>query len=120
MIVKRPLDSHRLRSALPPDFGWIDHRLLRDGYFTIHPDLTLKPNKSFTRAKLLRLIRQIYEKKGWMPQMLTGEARPTADGKSFSFADARLGAAFSCCEIIANTAAFTGQRIERVGLRSPL
>jgi len=32
MILKRPLDSHRLRSALPPGFGWIDHRLLREGY----------------------------------------------------------------------------------------
>jgi len=32
MILKRPLDSHRLRSALPPGFGWIDHRLLRQGY----------------------------------------------------------------------------------------
>ncbi len=55
--------------------------LLRDGYFTIHPDLTLKPSKPFSRAKMLRLMRQIYEKKGWMPQLQTGEAKPTADGK---------------------------------------
>lgn len=32
MIIKRPLDSHRLRSALPRGFGWIDHRFLTDGY----------------------------------------------------------------------------------------
>ena len=55
--------------------------LLRDGYFTLHPDLTLKPNRPFTRARMLRLIRQIYEKKRWMPEVLTGEAQPTADGK---------------------------------------
>ncbi len=55
--------------------------LLRDGYFTIHPDLTLKPNKPFTRAKLIRLIRQIYEKKKWMPAMLTGTAKSSVDGR---------------------------------------
>ncbi len=55
--------------------------LLRDGYFSIHPDQTLKPNRPFTRAKMLRLIRQIYEKKKWMPEMLSGTAKPTADGK---------------------------------------
>ena len=36
--------------------------LLRDGYFSIHPDLTLKPNRPFTRGKMLRLIRQIIRK----------------------------------------------------------
>ncbi|MEP6786982.1 MAG: SpoIID/LytB domain-containing protein [Acidobacteriota bacterium] len=55
--------------------------LLRDGYFSIHPDLTLKPNKAFSRAKMLRLIRQIYEKKKWMPETLSGTTKPTADGK---------------------------------------
>ncbi|MFM9905667.1 MAG: SpoIID/LytB domain-containing protein [Pyrinomonadaceae bacterium] len=55
--------------------------LLRDGYFTIHPDLTLKPNRPFSRAKMLRLIRQIYEKKKWMPEMIAGTAKPTVDGK---------------------------------------
>ncbi len=55
--------------------------LLRDGFFTLHPDLTLKPNRAFTRARMLRLIRQIYDKKKWMPEVLTGQAQPTADGK---------------------------------------
>jgi stage II sporulation protein D len=55
--------------------------LLRDGYFAIHPDLTLKPNKPFSRAKMLRLIRQIYEKKKWMPMLQSGVAKPTVDGK---------------------------------------
>ena len=55
--------------------------LLRDGYFTLHPDLTLKPSKSFSRAQMLRLIQTIFEKKKWMPQLQTGVANPTADGK---------------------------------------
>ncbi|MEQ1921526.1 MAG: SpoIID/LytB domain-containing protein [Pyrinomonadaceae bacterium] len=55
--------------------------LLRDGYFTIHPDLTLKPNRPFSRAKMLRLITEIYQKKKWMPEMLSGTAKPTVDGK---------------------------------------
>lgn len=55
--------------------------LLRDGYLTLYPDMTLKPNKPFTRARLLRLIRQIYEKKKWMPGIETGTTKPTADGK---------------------------------------
>ena len=55
--------------------------LLRDGYFTLQPDLTLKPNKPFTRAGMLRLIRQIYIKKNWMPTLQTAESKATVDGK---------------------------------------
>jgi stage II sporulation protein D len=55
--------------------------LLRDGYFAIHSDMTLKPNKAFTRAQMLRLIRQILEKRKWMPSLQTGTAKPTVDGK---------------------------------------
>ena len=55
--------------------------LLRDGFLTLHADLTLKPNKPFSRAKMLRLVEQIYTKKKWMPALQTGAAQPTADGK---------------------------------------
>ena len=55
--------------------------LLRDGYFTLHPDLTMQPNRPFTRAKFLRLIRQIYEKKKWMPMMQTATTKASVDGK---------------------------------------
>jgi len=55
--------------------------LMRDGYFTVHADLTLKPNKPFTRAKMLRLIRQIYEKRKWMPSLQSGTTKATVDGK---------------------------------------
>ncbi len=34
MIRKQPLDVRRLRSRLPRGFGWLDHRLLRQGYLT--------------------------------------------------------------------------------------
>lgn len=54
--------------------------LLRDGYFTIYPDLTLKPNKAFSRAKMLRLIGRIYEKKKWLPAMQSGVTDSSANG----------------------------------------
>jgi stage II sporulation protein D len=55
--------------------------LLRDGLFILHPDLTLKPQKSFRRADLLRLVRQIYEKKKWMPLLQSGTTKASVDGK---------------------------------------
>jgi stage II sporulation protein D len=55
--------------------------LLRDGLFMLHADMTLKPQKNYRRADMLRLIRQIYEKKKWMPVLQTGEARATSDGR---------------------------------------
>ncbi len=55
--------------------------LLRDGYFSIHPDLTLKPGRPFTRGRLLRLINQIYEKKKWTSQMLVGTTKASVGGK---------------------------------------
>ena len=55
--------------------------LLRDGYFSLHGDLTLKPSKHFSRARMLRLIRQIYQKKGWMPTLQSGTTKASVDGK---------------------------------------
>jgi stage II sporulation protein D len=55
--------------------------LLRDGYFAIHADLTLKPNKPFSRAEILRLIRQIYDKKKCMPGLQNGMTKASVDGK---------------------------------------
>ena len=55
--------------------------LLRDGYFMLRPDMTLQPKRPFTRASFLRLIRQIYEKKKWMPMMQTGTTKASVDGK---------------------------------------
>ncbi len=55
--------------------------LLRDGYFTLHADLTLKPNRAFSRAKMLRLLDQIYDKKKWGPSLQTGTTKASVDGK---------------------------------------
>jgi stage II sporulation protein D len=55
--------------------------LMRDGLFTLHPDLTLKPQKYYRRADMLRLIRQIYEKKKWMPSLQTGTTKASTDGR---------------------------------------
>ncbi len=54
--------------------------LLRDGWFSIYPDLTIKPQKPFSRAKMLQLIRQIYEKKKWMPSLQSGVTDATENG----------------------------------------
>jgi stage II sporulation protein D len=54
--------------------------LLRDGYFTIYPDLTLKPQKAFSRAKMLRLIQQIYDKKKWLPALQSGVTEASENG----------------------------------------
>jgi stage II sporulation protein D len=55
--------------------------LLRDGFLTLNADMTLKPNKPFNRARMLRLIEQIYAKKKWLPALQNGIAMPTEDGK---------------------------------------
>ena len=55
--------------------------LLRDGFLTLNADMTLKPSKPFTRARMLRLIEQIYTKKKWLPVLQNGVAMPTEDGK---------------------------------------
>ncbi len=54
--------------------------LLRDGWFAIYPDLTLKPQKPFSRAKLLRLMQQIYEKKKWTPGLQSGVTEASENG----------------------------------------
>jgi stage II sporulation protein D len=54
--------------------------LLRDGYFTIHPDLTIKPNRAFSRAKLLRLIQQIFDKKKWTIALQSGVTQASENG----------------------------------------
>ena len=55
--------------------------LLRDGWFSIHSDLTIKPQKHYSRAKILRLIDHIYDRKKWKTDFETGVAKPTDDGK---------------------------------------
>jgi stage II sporulation protein D len=54
--------------------------LMRDGYFAVYPDLTLKPNKAFSRAKTLRIIEQIYAKKKWTPSLQSGTTQSSENG----------------------------------------
>ena len=70
-------DAAEIPAAMRPQVAM----LMRDGYFTLYPDLTLKPNKGFSRAKLVRLIGQICAKRKWMPTLQTGVAKAASDGK---------------------------------------
>ncbi len=55
--------------------------LMRDGWFSIYSDLTIKPNKHYSRRKILSLIDSIYNKKKWGFTFEEGTANPTDDGK---------------------------------------
>jgi stage II sporulation protein D len=55
--------------------------LLRDGFFTLRPDMTLQPNRPLTRGEFLRVIRQIFEKRKWTPTLQSGQAKAAVDGK---------------------------------------
>ena len=55
--------------------------LLRDGFFALRPDMTLQPNRPLTRAEFLRVIRQVFEKRKWIPNLQSGQAKATVDGK---------------------------------------
>ncbi len=68
-------------AAVPRDRRAELAMLIRDGLFRLRPDLTLQPNRPFTRSEMIRLIRQIYEKRKWMPALQTASARPSVDGK---------------------------------------
>ncbi len=55
--------------------------LLRDGWFSVYSDLTLKPNRQYPRSKILGIIDNIYNKKKWQFEFESGTANPTEDGK---------------------------------------
>ncbi|MBK8812860.1 MAG: SpoIID/LytB domain-containing protein [Acidobacteria bacterium] len=55
--------------------------LFRDGWLSLYPDSNFRPHRPMPRAKLLRLIENIYAKRKLTPALQSGEARPTADGK---------------------------------------
>ncbi len=55
--------------------------LLRDGWLSLYPDMTLKPAKPFSRAKILRLVLQILAKKKWTPALQSAVTQASVDGK---------------------------------------
>ena len=68
-------------SELPPASRADIAMLLRDGFFSLRPDMTLQPNRPLTRGEFLRVIRQIFEKRKWTPSLQSGQAKATVDGK---------------------------------------
>ena len=55
--------------------------LLRDGWLSLYSDATLRPEKSFSRARILNTILRLADKKKWFTALQTGTAKPSELGK---------------------------------------
>jgi stage II sporulation protein D len=55
--------------------------LFRDGLLTLNFDGNFHPQRPLSRKRMLRLIRNIYQRRSWMPQLREAIARPSAEGK---------------------------------------
>jgi len=55
--------------------------LFRDGLLTVNADGNFHPQRVMNRRRIVRLIRNIYQRKSWGPQLKEGVARPAVDGK---------------------------------------
>lgn len=55
--------------------------LLRDGYLSLYPDSSLKPEKSLSRARILNTILRLANVKKWLAAPQTGTARASENGK---------------------------------------
>jgi stage II sporulation protein D len=53
--------------------------MIRDGYLSVFPDVTLRPRETMSRARVLQGILRLLENRGLL-QMQKGAARPTTDG----------------------------------------
>jgi stage II sporulation protein D len=53
--------------------------MVRDGYLSVFPDVSLRPRETMTRARVLRAIARLLDNRGLL-QMQKGTARPAADG----------------------------------------
>ena len=53
--------------------------LIRDGYLSLFPDLTLRPKEAMTRGRVLHAIARLLENRGLLP-MQKGTARPSSEG----------------------------------------
>jgi stage II sporulation protein D len=53
--------------------------LIRDGYFSVYPDATLRPREPLSRARVLHTIAHILEARNLL-QLQKANARPAADG----------------------------------------
>ena len=55
--------------------------LLRDGWLSLYPDATLRPDKSMSRARILNIILRLAEKKKWFAPLQTGTAKQSEQGR---------------------------------------
>jgi stage II sporulation protein D len=55
--------------------------LLRDGWLSLYPDATLRPDKQMSRARILSIILRLADKKKWLPALQTGTAKQSEFGK---------------------------------------
>jgi stage II sporulation protein D len=55
--------------------------LFRDGWLSLYPDATFRPNQQMSRSRLIRLIYSIYTKKKWLPAMQSGITKTSFEGK---------------------------------------
>lgn len=53
--------------------------MIRDGYLSVFPDISLRPREPMSRGRALRAIARLMESRG-LSQVQKGTARPTADG----------------------------------------
>lgn len=53
--------------------------LVRDGYLSLFPDLTLRPKEAMTRGRVLHAIAHLLENRGLLP-VQKGAARPSSQG----------------------------------------
>ncbi len=68
-------DANEVPAANRPDVAL----LVRDGYLSVFPDLTLRPRESMSRARVLHAIARVIENRGYL-QLQKGTARPGAEG----------------------------------------
>jgi stage II sporulation protein D len=68
-------DAQEVPTASRPDVAL----LVRDGYLSVFPDMTLRPRETMSRARVLYAISRLLESRGFL-QAQKGTARPAADG----------------------------------------
>ena len=68
-------DANEVPAQNRPDLAL----LIRDGYFSLYPDATLRPQEPLSRARVLHTIARILEARNLL-QLQKANARPAADG----------------------------------------
>ncbi len=72
--------SFRDADEIPKEDRLMLAELMRDGWFSLYPDMTIKPGKRYSRAKIIKLVNEIFERKKWDFDFENGITKPTYDG----------------------------------------